>query len=1155
MCRSNNIRKLYLSIFYNACKFLILLCFFTNLSGQSTIQIDAPNNLDLNCSNLNFAIISSWLDGFTVTSDCPGRVSVVTNYDGSLPDVCGDPKFVTWIATDECGGIDSSGSVITINTDLTQFGFTVCPQQVSIFTNDDCDQEIVIPTPYARNCFGEMEVSQLMNSNNDLFESGDPFPIGDTEMLFVATDDCGNIDTCRFDVINIPSDDLINLYCPSDENILICSNIDGCGWDSSNEDFIRPGTSFLNCSDVAEVSYRVILPTGQTILSTALDDDDGDATGFTFPLGDSQLCYTIDNPSGSSTCCFNIIVEDCTPPSLICPSNANFSCDQALNADFVNEWLALALTEDNCDASPFVRAVVLDTLGTCGIDNRVELLVIAADEAGNETACIGTINITDDVPPEINVTRLPDQVVECKGAVRNQEIFIQWLSEDGGFDESNIIDNCESGISWTFDPSTTTFQTLGGTCSPNVGFYDVAFTAFDDCGNESEPARARLVFEDTTPPEVTIPDSLTLECDLQDVEGALEDLLADVIVIDSCSTFSASTSFDLTLIECEIGNNELEVFITASDACDNESITMTTVNLLQVARSRVMSPPDLTLRCGLEIDSLIEFWLEDFTVDAQCDSFTVINNFDPERMSLCGSVQEVIWLLRDTCGTASTSISLLTIVDDDLAPVFLNCGNDVFLDVENPDCTTTFLFDFPRAEDCNGDVTITQDFLPGGEILTSGSDFPIGVTELRFFATDICDNQTECSFSVTVRNNQACSFGNLSISGSVLNPNDDPISGVLLTLGATLPEFPLLVVTDQFGNYEFDGLAPQTDYTLVPEFDDSVTNGLSTADLVGIRNHIVGSRLLDTPIQVLAGDANNDGRLSAVDLVLLQNIIIGFIDAFPTNDSWRFIDSEVLDNTTLLPWPPLNEFLFSNLTSPVTRDIIGYKIGDVNNSANVNSLNNPETRSSVQLIYSDQEVRKGEVIRVPIYTKSNEFFRGFQMSLKISHLHFLDVKSNYFNISDNNVYLTNDFLHINAYETKSHENNLMILELEVMKDGKLSDYIQLSDVQFNPEIYYSHPIIESTITLEGQDVKHSDPVLDLYPNPISDRLSFEMSIPVHEQLVVNIYNTAGEKLVNKSIIGNGSMQQYQIHYPFKPGMYILSYIYKEQVRNTKFVVL
>ena len=1156
MYSSNNIRKLYLSIFYNACKFLIFLSFCGNIGAQSMLQIEAPNNLELNCTNLNFNIITSWLESFTATTDCPGRISVVNDYDGTVPDVCGEPKLVTWIATDDCGGIDSTDAMILLSTDLTQVGFTICPQQVSIFTNDNCDQDIVIPTPYARNCFGQMEVSQIPNANNDLFASGDEFPLGATEMLFVATDECDNIDTCRFEIINIPSDDLVNVYCPTNETILICSNIDGCGWDSTNEPFIRPGTALLNCSDVAEISYRVILPTGQTIVSSALDDNDGDATGFTFPIGQSELCYDLDDDSGRTSCCFDIIVEDCTPPTIICPGNANFSCDEALNTDFINEWLALAIMTDNCDTSPSIRTTVLDTLGTCGIDSRVELLVIVADASDNESACVGTISITDDEAPVINVDRLPDEVIECQGAERNQEIFIEWLANDGGFNDSNITNNCVSDISWTFDPSTTNFQTLNGTCSPNVGFYDVEFTAFDECGNESLPARARLVFEDTTPPTVVVPEDLTLACDMRDLEGAVEDLFADVVVVDSCSMFSAMTTFDLNVIECEIGDNELEVFITASDVCGNESTTTAIVNLVQVERSIVISPPDLVLRCGLEIDSLIEFWLDDFTVEAQCDSFTVINNFDPEMMSICGSEQEVIWLLRDTCGTASTSFSTLTIVDDDLVPVFLNCpNNDVFLDVENEDCTTNFLFDFPRAEDCNGDVRITQDFTPGEEVLTSGSDFPIGVTELRFFATDLCGNQASCSFNVTVMNNSDCSFGNVSISGTVLSPSDEPISGVLLTLSAPLPEFPLQMLTDQFGSFQFTGLPPRTDYTLVPEIDDSVTNGLSTADLVGIRNHIVGSLLFDSPLQLLAGDANNDASLSAVDLVLLQNVIIGFQDAFPTNDSWRFVDSDVIDNATLLPWPPLNSFEFPNMSNSIDLDIIAYKIGDINSSADINSIEAPELRSSMPLFYSDQKVRKGEIIEVPIFTKSDKLFNGFQMSLELSKLNFLDVKSNYFNISGNNVYAIDGLLHINAYETNKPESNLMILEFEVVEDGNLSDYLKLSDQQFNPEIYYSHPIVESTISLEAQGINDAEPLLEVYPNPIGPKLSFDMSLPKNEKVEVNIYDTTGEKLVNKSIIGSGSSQQYSINHTFKSGMYILSYTYKEKVHNTKFVVL
>ena len=1151
MCSNIIINYLYRGIFFNA---FLLLCLGT-VHTQSSLQIDAPNNLDLNCLNLDFTIVTSWLNDYSVTTDCPGSIRVTNDYDGTLPDLCGDPQFVKWIVTDECGGIDSAGAILSIDTDLVEFGFTVCPSQMSVFTSTDCGDEVVFPTPYARNCFGEMDVQQIPNAQGVIVRSGDQLPIGDSELIFTATDECNNQDTCRFDIIVIQSASLINLFCPSDESIRICSNVDDCGWDSSDSELIRPGTSFLGCSETAVVTYRITLPSGQGITSSSLEDEDGDATGFTFPLGESEICYTIDDPSGSAICCFNLIVEDCANPTLICPSAANFSCDQAVNQENLSEWLGLAIANDNCDPNPSIRSVVLDTLGTCGSDEQIELLVISSDASGNESACIGRINITDDIGPQINIARLPDEIIECQGVVRNQELFLEWLARDGGFNDTHVTNNCESDVSWSFDPTSTTFQTMDGSCSPNVGFYDVAFTAVDRCGNTSNTARARLLIEDTTPPEVFVPDSLVLDCDVTNLEAAIESLLADIVVADSCSAFTAQSSVDIEFLDCEIGENLFQVNIMASDACGNETIVLDTLNLIRIERSTIQPPPDLRLRCGEPIDSLIPLWLEAYTLDLLCDSFTVFNNFDPEMVDICGSSQQVIWVLRDTCGGVSTASSLLTINTDDLAPVFLNCPVDVVLDVTNSDCTANFLFDIPMAEDCNGDIRIRQDFDPTEEVLTSGSDFPIGVTELRFFATDICGNESECEFTVTVRDDPVCDQGSLSISGNVSNPVGVPLSNVLLTLNAPLSEFPIQQLSDDSGRFDFDPLDSRVDYSLNLDINDSVTNGLSTADLVRLRNHIIGLQVFENQIQVLASDANNDEALSAADLVLLQNVIIGFSDTLPTNDVWRFITADELENTTLLPWPSLNTFEYSNLLNSIEEDIVAYKIGDVNYSASINNLHESEIRSTLSLKYMDKTVVKGEKLTVVFKADGHLSFTGMQLEFDLAHLSINDVNSNYFNLSYQNVILKNDKLVLSAFEQKDTNNDLLEIEFEVLTNGKLSDLLKLSNTQLDSELYVGMKAIEYAVELVPVNEDLESLFIHVYPNPVNSELEFDVSSAVDEVVKIELYSLTGEKLYSEEMIGIGEIQHVRIDIELEPGLYFLNATHKQKSSSIKVVVL
>lgn len=1109
-----SINYLYNSIIYNA--LLLLCCMSIGLmaNAQTNLNITAPNNLELNCLNVDFTIITSWLNDYSLSNDCQGSIRVTNNFDGQLPDVCGQPKFVKWIVTNECNQIDSAGATISINTDLESFGFEICPENITVFADTArCDRRVTFPQPFARNCFGQMTTNQVRNSNSILKGSGEVFELGDTEIVYIAEDECNKKDTCSFNVIVISSIDLVNVYCPDDEVMRVCSNIDGCGWDSSG-DLVRPGTTFTEC-DAADLSYRIRLPDGETTTSLIEEDDDGDATGFVFPLGQSQLCYIINNPGGSATCCYSVIVEDCSAPSVICPGSANFSCDLSPNDDSFTEWLEQSIINDNCDVTASVRSFVLDTIGVCGANEVVEYLFIASDNVGNEKACVTSVNITDDVGPEITVARLPDEIAECKGIVRNQELLIEWLGRDGGFNDSHVINNCPSELSWSFDPTTTTFQTLPSACSSNVGFYDVEFFATDRCGNRSNTARARLVFEDTTPPSVSFPDDLSLDCDLNNLESSVQNLLNDVVAIDSCSRFSVRSSFDINLVECEIGNNELEVNFTASDDCGNETITTAMITLMKFDRSTISAPNDLLIRCGQDIDSLISNWLDAYTVDAKCDSVEVINNYDPSLTDVCGSVQQVIWILRDTCGSIQTSTSLLSVLEDSNPPVFLNCPVNTTINVNTSDCTANYLFDIPQVEDCSNENIVIKQELPenGGPILTSGSDFPIGTTSLTFTATDNCDNVSVCQFSITVREDPVCAQGGLSLTGKVRDTRGNEISDVIVTVKTDSPEFPKTSFSDSNGNYGFENLPPRFDYDLSLEIDDDVSNGLSTVDLVQIRNHILGFNLFTSSLQVVAADANNDESLSAVDLVVLQNIIIGFQDTLPNGNAWRFVSQEEINSSTLIPWPQIDVFSFPNVMRSLTEDFVAIKVGDVNSSAEINFNPKAETRQGpLGLILNDIQLKAGESYNIPVSLSSIEDSKGFQLAFNLDGIRVDNISSDKFMITDKNKRQEANYLFLNAFEVIQNgaSNNLFVVHITATKDIQLSHALALNKNSLEAEVYVDNTLnIHPLHLIYNADESLSD--IRVVPNPFSTSAQLKFTLNTSDEVTLTVFDPSGRQ--------------------------------------------
>jgi len=71
-----------------------------------------------------------------------------------------------------------------------------------------------------------------------------------------------------------------------------------------------------------------------------------------------------------------------------------------------------------------------------------------------------------------------------------------------------------------------------------------------------------------------------------------------------------------------------------------------------------------------------------------------------------------------------------------------------------------------------------------------------------------------------------------------------------------------------------------------------------------------------------AGDVNENGTISATDLIEVQNVILGIKDKFNKGQSWGFLPGHIqIENGQFDP---------SNL------NIVGYKKGDVNFSADPN---------------------------------------------------------------------------------------------------------------------------------------------------------------------------------------------------------------------------
>lgn len=126
-------------------------------------------------------------------------------------------------------------------------------------------------------------------------------------------------------------------------------------------------------------------------------------------------------------------------------------------------------------------------------------------------------------------------------------------------------------------------------------------------------------------------------------------------------------------------------------------------------------------------------------------------------------------------------------------------------------------------------------------------------------------------------------------------------------------------------------------FTAYPIKNINPLNGVSTNDLVLISKHILGIQPLDSPWKLIAADANQDGKITTTDIVVLRKLILGITSELPNGKSWRFVPQPHSfpdpANPFQPPFPERGEVPNTADPAPAGFNFKGVKIGDVDFSA------------------------------------------------------------------------------------------------------------------------------------------------------------------------------------------------------------------------------
>lgn len=219
---------------------------------------------------------------------------------------------------------------------------------------------------------------------------------------------------------------------------------------------------------------------------------------------------------------------------------------------------------------------------------------------------------------------------------------------------------------------------------------------------------------------------------------------------------------------------------------------------------------------------------------------------------------------------------------------------------------------------------------------------------IDMWVMDDCGNSAFCSTVVIVQNNvnndgstlpfECEDIGSfVPVSGWIQTETGQATEGVVVHINQ---QDDMAVHTNVEGFYH-QNLNVENDYSIVPENNTNPLNGVTTLDLILIKKHILGIKILDSPYKLIAADVNRSNSLSTLDLVQLRKLILNIEENITGNSSWRFVPKSYTFPNPSNPWATIfPEIININdlSTAQADLDFVAIKVGDVNDSSIPNLL-------------------------------------------------------------------------------------------------------------------------------------------------------------------------------------------------------------------------
>lgn len=446
--------------------------------------------------------------------------------------------------------------------------------------------------------------------------------------------------------------------------------------------------------------------------------------------------------------------------------------------------------------------------------------------------------------------------------------------------------------------------------------------------------------------------------------------------------------------------------------------------------------------------------------------------------------------------------------------------------------------------------------LPEADHLVFGCD-DVGVVALRMYVLDASGTWDYCEVMLTVQNdNGGCPAASLGrLSGMITNELNRIVHDVDIRVTDEAGE---MLAQDQVsGDYHFEMAQGREAYISLFKNSDHI-NGVSTRDLIDIQQHILGIERLGSWYQRQAADANADGSISAIDLIQIRKLILGMIDEFPDNTSWRFFDKTSHQE----------RYHINPMRDIMRVDFMGVKTGDVNLDSDP-ARRAARSNRSVKLVTKDLSLIAGQTYEIPIRIHDFEGIKGMQYTLQFDQskvsINDLWTSSNdfarmqMFNLENRNEgWITSLWYDENVRPvTLTNDLEIYTLVVTARANSRLSEVLTINSSQTGAEAYAGATDLDVVMAFEGASENGSN--FELYqnsPNPFLHYTTVGFRISESTTATLSVFDITGRLLKKIEGFTNKGYNEWRLDRVDLPSSGILYYkLETERYASVKKMIL